>query len=164
MSEQHHAPRPLCLRLAVVCWLISLCLPTLQTTSRTILGYEVALQFINPFVWLFAPAVLVLASLTNILFLQQVGRISRAGRASSTQPSPAPIAIALLINLIACGSVFGTPAYRAFLPNVFTSPGVWVWLASFVLLLVGILREESPHRPRARPVGNQNVGFGPPAA
>lgn len=157
MSEQHHSPRPLFLKLAVACWLTSLCLPTLQTTSRTILGYEVALQFINPWVWLFAPVVLVLASLTNILFLQQVGRISRSGRTDSKGPSPAPIAIALLINLIACGAVFGTPAYRAFLPNIFMSPGVWVWLASFILLLVGILREESPHQPRARPADNQNV-------
>lgn len=141
----------------MVCWLVSLCLPTIQSKSRAVFGFEVAFQFMNPLVWFFAPVVLLLASLTNILFLQQVGRLSRAGRAGSKEPSPAPIAISLLINLIACGSLLGTPAYRAFLPKLFTYPGVWFWLASFVLLLVGILREESPHQPWARAADDQNV-------
>jgi hypothetical protein len=135
--------RPYCSRLAVTFWLLSLCLPTLRTESKAVIGIEVALQFISPLVWLFSPTLFVLSSFTNVIFLVQVGRLARAGRPHTKAPTPAPIAVALLINLIACFSIVGTPSYRALLPNLFASPGVWFWLASFVLLLVGIMRGES---------------------
>lgn len=135
--------RPYCSRLAVASWLLSLFLPTLQAESRSVIGVEVALQFISPFVWLFAPTLFVLSSFTNVIFLVQVGRLARAGRPNTKAPTPAPIAVALLINLIACFSIVGTPSYRTLLPNLFASPGVWFWLASFLLLLVGIMRGES---------------------
>jgi hypothetical protein len=140
------AVKPYCLRVAIILWLASLCLPTLRTESKTTYGFEVALQFVNPMVWLFAPLIFVLASLTNLLFIQQVARLSRAGQSGSKEPSPTPIAVALLINIIACGSLVGTPTYQVFFPNLLTSPGVWLWLCSFVLLLIGIMREEYPHQ------------------
>lgn len=138
--------RPYCSRLAAAIWLLSLFLPTLQAESRTVIGVEVALQFISPWAWLLAPTIFVLSSFTNVVFLLQVGRLARAGRPHSKAPTPAPIAVALLINLIACFSIVGTPSYRALVPDLFTLPGVWFWLASFVLLLVGIMRGESPGR------------------
>jgi hypothetical protein len=147
IKENARPARPYCSGLAAAIWLLSLCLPTFHAESKTVIGVEVALQFISPWAWLLAPTILVISSFTNVIFLLQVGRLARAGRPRTKAPTPAPIAVALLINLIACFSIVGTPSYRALLPGLFTSPGVWFWLASFVLLLVGIMRGESAGPP-----------------
>ena len=148
--ESHLRARPYCSRLAVACWLASLVLPTLKANSRTVLGFEVALQFISPLVWVFAPTILVVSSLTNVVFLHQASRLARSATAGTDPPSPGPTAIALLINLIVLFALFGTPSYRAMTPGIFLLPGVWFWQASFLLLLMGIMRGEAPNRPVSR--------------
>jgi hypothetical protein len=145
-DEGHRRARPYCSRLAAMCWLVSLVLPTLKANSRSVFGVEVALQFISPLGWLFAPTILVASSLTNVVFLHQVSRLARSAMAGTDPPSPGPTATALLINLVALFALIGMPSYRAMTPSIFSLPGVWFWQASFVLLLVGIMRGEAPNR------------------
>lgn len=145
-DESHRRARPYCSRLAAMCWLVSLVLPTLKANSRIVFGVEVAFQFISPLAWLFAPTILVASSLTNVVFLHQASRLARSAMAGTDPPSPGPTAIALLINLFALFALIGMPSYRAMTPSIFSLPGVWFWQASFVLLLVGIMRGESPNR------------------
>lgn len=122
-------------------WLLSLFLPTLEAGGKVIIGIEVALQFMNPFAWLFGPLLLMLASLTNVLFLVQVGHLRRK-RLKSSGVSPAPVAISLFINLLAILSLLASSDSKAFAPNLISQPGAWVWLVAYFLLLVGTARGE----------------------
>jgi hypothetical protein len=131
------ARRPLLFsRAAAVCWLASLVLPALPSSGRTVFGFEIAGAFlIGPVAWLFA-GIPSLSVLTNLVFLAQLTRVT--GPRTGKLPSAGLVAACLLLNILAVAFASASGLVQGLL----TRPAAWAWLLAFVLLILGILREE----------------------
>ena len=135
-----------------VAWLASLCLPTMIGDDRNVLGFELVViaAKLMPLAVIFTPAHLA-GVLSNLLLLRHLTRIY-SGRLRSTA-QPAWVAVALLLNFF-LGATFGTNGANrgpASLPGLLVLPGFYVWLFSFLLLTMALMRGEPVQNEKATP-------------
>ena len=136
--------RPIFLLLALSLWALSFCLPTLSGKNASH-GYQVFLLVFAAFPLAIVGAPLHLLSwATNFLFVGHALRLLRLEKAPQVL-KPAIPAAALLLNILV-GIAFGTTGDvqgPRSLPGLLTHPGFYVWLSSFLFLVIAALREES---------------------
>jgi hypothetical protein len=128
-------------RSAAMCWLLSLCVPTLTENGGYIYGVEVLWLGLrlSP-LFIFAPFH-VLSVASNVVFWRVIWRIER----KNDHPSPAWMYGSVLNNFfVATLSAATEKAARGplSLPGLLVLPGFYLWLAGFALLLWATVRRE----------------------
>jgi hypothetical protein len=94
---------------------------------------------------IFAAPLHFLSWLTNIIFLGHALRLLRLERTPPQSLKPAILAAAFLLNFFV-GVTFGTTGDvqgPRSLPGLLSHPGFYVWLSSFLLMVIAALREET---------------------
>ncbi|OYU25496.1 MAG: hypothetical protein CFE41_20920 [Burkholderiales bacterium PBB2] len=116
-------------RLALVLWLASALLPAVGTGDELRYGWQIALNFANPFLFFLSPLAFI-AVWMNFVFLAQLSSLSAKDSSPTTRPKTSVIAIATLV------AITGVIGSGPMLPLLIVQAAAWTWLASFMALLV----------------------------
>ncbi len=132
---------PLLGPLALVCWVASLFAPAMSVPQGWIPGWELAAKgaLIFPLGLLFSP-LLALSVWTNLVFLSNLRRLHLAGKSGAKEAKADWVGGALLFNLLAMSS--GGAGKQPVLGDIGRYPAMWLWLLSFLLLCMAIMRSE----------------------
>jgi len=132
-------------------WIFSLCLPMIYSDGRLVFGVQLFIMGFAALPFFFFALLHILMWATNFLLLVGVAKtISSSNHSSSKSLPPVdpwllPVGLAIAANLaLGIGLATGENETGG-LPGLLSLPGFYVWLSSFMLLAVALMRRESRH-------------------